>query len=111
MDDLVNLTQRVIVINEGRIIFDGGFAALIEQYAKEKIIKVSLAKENDVKKLDKIGKVVKFAFPQVILSVARGSAAVAAAEILQDFPVADLTIEEVPVEDIIRQVFKDKPKK
>ena len=37
--------------------------------------------------------------------------AVAAAELLQNFPVEDLTIEEVPIEDIIRKVFRGGLKK
>jgi ABC-type uncharacterized transport system ATPase subunit len=31
---------------------------------------------------------------------------VAAAELLQNFPVEDLTIEEIPIEDVIRKVFR-----
>ena len=46
--------------------------------------------------------------PQVEIVVARSMAAVAAAEILQNFPVADLTIEEESIEDIIRKVFRGK---
>ncbi|KKU78731.1 MAG: hypothetical protein UY06_C0041G0001, partial [Candidatus Amesbacteria bacterium GW2011_GWA2_47_70] len=33
------------------------------------------------------------------------SASLAAAELLQNFPVADLNIEEPQIEDIIREVF------
>ena len=42
MDDLINLARRVIVIDEGRIIFDGALEELVNRFAKEKIIKVSL---------------------------------------------------------------------
>ena len=42
------------------------------------------------------------------LVVPRTTVAVAAAEILQNFPVTDLTIEEIPVEEVIRKVFKGK---
>jgi len=106
MGDLVNLAKRVLVIDDGQIIFDGDLTELTEHFAKEKIIKISLSGENDIKKLETVGKIQKIAFPQVIMSVPRGSTALAASEILQNFPVTDLTIEEVPVEDIIRKVFK-----
>ena len=79
---------------------------MIDQFAKEKIIKVYLAKEIDVKKLEEIGTIKEIKIPQVTISVPRTAAAVAAAELLQNFPVADLTIEEEPIEDIIRKVFK-----
>lgn len=106
MDDLVDLARRVIVIDEGRILFDGEFQELVGKFAKEKIIKVTLSNENNIKDIERIGKIKKMAPPQVVLSVPRSAAAVAASELLQNFPVSDLTIEEVPIEDIIRKVFR-----
>ena len=106
MDDLMDLARRVIVIDKGRIIFDGILEELVARFAKEKIIKVSLSKEDDLKKFDTIGKVKRVAFPEIVLSVPRTTVAVAASEILQNFPVEDLTIEEVAIEDIIRKVFR-----
>ena len=108
MEDLADLAKRVIVIDRGKLLFDGELGKLIENHAKEKIIKVYLAKDGDIKKLEKIGKIRKVDFPQVVLSVPRTAAAVAAAELLQNFPVADLTIEEEPIEEIIRKVFSGK---
>lgn len=106
MDDVVNLARRVIVIDEGKIIFDGVLDDLVNQFAKEKIIKVSLSNENNIGEIKKIGKIRKISYPLVTLSVPRQTVAFAAAELLQNFPVDDLTIEEVPVEEIIRKLFK-----
>lgn len=110
MDDVLNLAKRVIVINEGRIIFDGGLSELISQYAKEKTIKVRMEGNIDYKKLENIGRLVKLEIPEVEIAVPRNISAIAAAEILQSFPVVDLTIEEESIDSIIRQVFKG-PKK
>jgi ABC-2 type transport system ATP-binding protein len=106
MDDVVDLAKRVVVIDDGKILFDGDLRELINKFAKEKLIKISLSKENDLKVFETIGEVKKVDFPSVIISVPRATAAVAAAEILQNMPVADLTIEEEPVEEIISRVFK-----
>jgi ABC-2 type transport system ATP-binding protein len=106
MDDLVNLARRVIVINQGVILFDGALEDLVTKYAKEKIIKATLSKEDGIAEIEKIGKVIKLVFPQVILSVPRAACAIAASELLQNFPVDDLTIEEIPIEDVIRKAFK-----
>ncbi len=106
MDDLIDLARRVIVIDEGKILFDGAFEELTNKFAKEKIIKATLSKEYPIADFEKIGKVKKLAFPQVVISVPRSTTAVAAAELLQNFPVEDLTIEEVPIEDVIRKVFR-----
>lgn len=106
MDDLVDLARRVIVINDGSLIFDGAFEELTNKFAKEKIIKARLGSEEGIAGLEKIGKVKKLSFPEVVISVPREATAIAAAELLQNFPVEDLTIDEVPIEEIIRKVFK-----
>lgn len=106
MDDVVNLAKRVIVIDKGEILFDGVLSELIEKFARDKTITVFLSKEADVKKFELVGKVKKLNYPRVVLSVPRETCSVAASEILQNFPVADLTIEEEPVEKIIRRVFR-----
>ncbi len=110
MNDLVDLARRVIVIDEGRIIFDGALEELVAHFAKEKLIKLSLSKEDGIKELEKVGTIKKISYPEVILSVPRSTCAVAAAEILQNFPVSDLTIEEIPIEEIIRKVFRGEMK-
>jgi ABC-2 type transport system ATP-binding protein len=111
MDDLIDLARRVVVIDDGRLLFDGALEELVEKFAKEKIIKATLSREDGIAALEKIGKVKKLSFPEVVLSVPRSATAVAAAELLQNFPVEDLTIEEVPIEDVIRRVFRGVLKK
>jgi len=111
MDDLVNLARRVIIINNGRILYDGAFEKLISDYAPNKIIKARLSNEKNISDLEKIGKVKKISLPEVVISVPRSTAAIAASELLQNFPVDDLTIEEIPIEEIIRKAFKGKSQK
>lgn len=111
MDDLVNLARRVIVINEGKLLFDGVFEELVAKFAKEKLIKATLATNEGLENIEKIGKIKKLVFPEVIISVPRSATAVAASELLQNFPVDDLTIEEVPIEEVIRKVFRGELKK
>jgi ABC-2 type transport system ATP-binding protein len=106
MDDLTDLARRVIVIDEGQLLFDGALEELVSKFANEKIIKATLGSEIDLKGLDKIGKVKKISYPEVTIAVPREVTAVAASELLQNFPVEDLTIEEIPIEDIIRKVFR-----
>ncbi|OGM26663.1 ABC transporter [Candidatus Woesebacteria bacterium RIFCSPHIGHO2_02_FULL_38_9] len=108
MDDLVDLAKRVIVIDKGEIRFNGPFEKLVKKYANDKIIKVYFSKAGNFKDLEKIGNVKSLNFPRAVISVSRETAAVAAAELLQNFPVADLTIEEESIEEIIREVFKSK---
>jgi len=111
MSDIANLAKRVIVIADGVIIFDGGLGELVALYAKDKIIKLVLSDDGDYKKLEKIGKVKEIAIPKVEIVVPRSTAALAASEILQNFAVEDLTIEEEPIESVIRRIFSGEVKK
>lgn len=111
MNDLTDLARRVIVVDAGLLLFDGALEELVGKFAKEKIIKATLGSEDNIKELDKIGKIKKLAFPEVTIAVPREATAVAASELLQNFPVEDLTIEEIPIEDIIRKVFRGELKK
>lgn len=106
MDDVSGLAKRVIVIDGGSIIFDGRLDELIAHFAKEKVIKIYLSDGADVKKLESVGRIKSIKLPEVTLAVPRLEAAQAAARILQALPVADLTIEEEALDDIIRRVFQ-----
>lgn len=109
MDDILDLVKRVIVIDEGEIIFDGKLENLVGEYAKEKIIKIYLSQEIDFKKLEEIGEVREIDYPKAEIAVEREAVALAASELLQNFPIADLTIEEEDIEDVIRAVFRNGP--
>jgi ABC-2 type transport system ATP-binding protein len=108
MDDVRELCDRVVVIDKGLLMFDGKLDEIIKKFATHKIITVVFSKKVSREKLSEIGTIKEYDFPKAVLSVDRVSASFAAAELLQDFPVADLNIEETPIEDIIRDVFTGK---
>jgi ABC-2 type transport system ATP-binding protein len=108
MGDVQQLCQRVIIIDQGKILFDGNLSEIVKKYADHKVIKVVFNEPVDQKKLKKIGKIKEYHFPQAVLTVKRGVSNAAAAELLKSFPVADLNIEEPSIEDIIREVFTGK---
>ena len=108
MGDVKELCERVIIIDKGKIIYDGKLAKIVEKYADHKELSALFSKEVDPKKLVKIGEVKSYEFPRAVISVSRSVASLAAAELLRKFPVADLDITEPPIEDIIREVFTGK---
>jgi len=105
MGDVKELCKRVIIIDKGKIVFDGELEEIVEKYADHKILSIVFSKEIDPRKLEEIGEVKEFDYPKAVISVKREAASVASAELLQHFPVADLNVEEVPIEQIIREVF------
>jgi len=105
MGDVKELCERVIIIDEGKVGFDGKLEDIVQKYADHKILKATFSKPVEKKELGKIGKVDEFNPPQAIVKVPRRKASFLAAELLAGFPVEDLNIEEVPIDDIIREIF------
>jgi ABC-2 type transport system ATP-binding protein len=103
MADVVALCRRVIVIHHGRILFDGDLSALSNQFAAYKTIEVALA--DGTSPLDAYGEVLEIDGDRVKLRVEKTEAPRVAARILSEQQVADLTIEEPPIEDVIELVF------
>lgn len=108
MGDVKELCKRVIIIDKGKIVFDGQLDEIVEKYADYKRISITLAKEVDPKKLEGIGKVKEFEYPKLVISVKRNQTSIIAAQVLDKLPVADLNIEEPAIEDIIRELFTGK---
>lgn len=108
MRDVEALARRVIIIDSGKIIFDGKLETLVKKYSPYKIISLILNKEVKEDTLKKLGHIKSFDYPQATLSVKSNETNRVATEILKDLPVEDITIQEADIEDVIRQVFENK---
>ncbi len=105
MGDVRELCERVIIIDKGKIAFDGKLDEIVKKYADHKRLSVTLAQSPKKEDLAVIGEVVEYNLPRVVIKVPRDETSPRAAKLLSQFKVEDLTIEEVPIEDIIREVF------
>jgi ABC-2 type transport system ATP-binding protein len=101
MADVSALCRRVIVINRGRLLFDGDLAAILERMALEKAMKLHFSSAVDRARLDAYGKVAAAEGLQAELHVPRGAVAALAQRLLAELPVADITIEDTPIETVI----------
>lgn len=108
MDDVKELCKRAIIIHQGKKIFDGQLADIIQKYARNKILSIGFSKPVQQKELEKYGVVKSFNDPQATLLVPRKEATKVAGEIISKLPVVDINIEEPPIEAIIREVFQNK---
>lgn len=105
MGDVKELCKRVIIIDKGKILFDGQLEEIIQRYAHEKIISLVLSKEIDPRELEKISRLKEFNYPKAVVLAKRENIPAVCAQLLQKFPVADFNVEEMPIEDIIRKIF------
>jgi len=103
MADVQALCRRVIVIHHGRILFDGALASLSDRFSATKTIGVVL--RDGTADLASYGEVIATDEGRMLLRVSRADAPEVTTRLLRDLPVADLTIEDPPIEDVIEHVF------
>lgn len=105
MADVTALCKRVIVINHGRLLYDGNLQSMVEQVAPHKIIHLVLHEPVPVETLAQYGEVQRCDGLEVELKVARNETTRIGARLLTALPVADVNIAEPPIEEIISEVF------
>lgn len=105
MEDVRQLAKRVIIIDHGKLLYDGKLDSLVMKFAKHKVLSVVLETYVPPDKLKEVGELIAYDFPRAVIRVDRSASNIAAAQLLQKFPVDDLNIEEPDIEDIIRDVF------
>lgn len=106
MADVTALASRVLVIERGHLVYDGNLQQLVEQTAPYKLLKLTLGNTVNAAELSALGEIESHEALKVTLRVPRHSTAEVAGRALARLPVADMTIEEPDIEDIIRQVFR-----
>jgi len=122
MDDIEELCPRVLVIDHGRLHFDGALAGLVERAAPYKLLSAVFAepvppealatalRELEPRPTDPWPKghpPLRAGDPlRISLAVPRDQVADVAGRVLRLGRVVDLSVEEVPVEEIIREMFR-----
>ena len=113
MDDIETLCPRVLVIDHGRLHFDGALTALVERAAPHKLVSAVFAEPVPPAAL---AAALAGLSPRptddplrVSLEVPRADVAEVAGRLLRLGRVVDLGVEEVPVEEIIRGIFTTPP--
>ena len=107
MADIQELCQRVIIIDKGTIFFDGALSDVLDRFADFKLVTIQLegAAAIDEARLNGVAEIVEKSELSLKLKVKRDRVTTACKQLLDTLPVQDIDIQEVPIEDIIRQIF------
>lgn len=108
MGDVEELCKRVVIIDRGKIIYDGSLEQIIKKYAKNKLLTILFSDAVDKDRLQKLGEIKEFEKTKVKLAVPREKSNRVASLILNDFAVEDINIEDPDIETIVRFIFKSK---
>jgi ABC-2 type transport system ATP-binding protein len=107
MEDVVALCPRVVVIDKGHLLHDGDLKALIHQVRPDKRIVVRFASgaTPSAAALAPFGQVVSADPAQATIQVEADQVAAAVSRLLAALPVTDLTVEDPPLEEVMKELF------
>lgn len=105
MADVEVLCQRVIVIHNGKLLYDGDLSKLIQKFTAHKTIVVQLA--DCQVDLNTFGEVISCTDGYFTLRVPKAETARITSRLLANLPVVDLLVEDPPIEEVIERVFAE----
>ena len=107
MTDIKELCDRVIIIDRGTIFFDGHLSDVVDRFADSKLITIQCedAANCSSEQLGRYGEVVLQTPVSIQLKVKRDRVIPVCKALLDELPVSDIDIQEVPIEEVIRRIF------
>ena len=110
MADIQELCERVIIVDHGKLFFDGRLEEILDRFARHKIVTIRWepAGAATAERLNpaRHGDVMERMPDGVKLKVPRDRVIASVKALLDELPVRDVSVEEVPIEDVIRQLFQ-----
>jgi ABC-2 type transport system ATP-binding protein len=105
MKDVAALCKRVVIINHGRIMYNGSLSGIIDKFSSHKVLSLQFANGRMPSDLSRYGNVVELQEPRVRLRVERNVITDVLSAVLADHPIEDVSVEDPPLEEVIAQVF------
>ncbi|WP_244162871.1 ABC transporter ATP-binding protein [Streptomyces bungoensis] len=108
LQDIEQLCSRVMVIDHGRLVYDGPLAGLHEAGESERMLVVDLERELPPVRVAS-ARVVRVEGPRQWLAFPAGqSAAPVVAQLAAEYPLVDLSVREPDIEAVIAKMYAEK---
>ena len=111
MEDVEALCERVVIVNHGIIMYDGALQKLVDTHINHKILDVTFTEPIDTHQFAAYGKIQEQSAQRVVLEVPKKDVKRVASQLMAEFPVDDLLINEVNIDEVIRNLFSESSKK
>ena len=105
MKDVAALCKRVVIINHGRIMYDGSLLGIVDQFSSHKVLTLQFGDGEMPGDLARYGDIVEIADPKAKLRVERNVIADVLSSVLANHTIEDISVEDPPLEDVIAEVF------
>jgi ABC-2 type transport system ATP-binding protein len=107
MSDIEKICRRMMIIDQGKIVYDGAIAGMKEQLAPYRVLVVDFGGQappvhiEGVEPIDDDGRRVRLRFDR-----RRTSASALITELAGRFPIKDISVEEPEIEEIVRGLYQ-----
>lgn len=105
MDDVLALCPRIIVIDKGRLSYDGGLDELVRRVRPEKRLVLTFGEDVARSRVEALGTIVSHASTQTVLQVPQDLVNPTVTRALSTLPVKDMTVENAPLEEVMTELF------
>jgi ABC-2 type transport system ATP-binding protein len=105
MKDVSALCERVVVIAQGIIQYDGSLSGITDEFSGYKVVQLQLALGQSHNGLERFGELIKTNPPRVSLKIPKQQVSKVLAEILNTYSVDDVAVEDPPLEEVIAKMF------
>jgi ABC-2 type transport system ATP-binding protein len=95
-----------VVITRGDVLYDGSLAEIVDRFTTHKIVTLDFDEAPDRGRIERFGFPCEFRGPQVVLRIDRTRIADVLPEILGAAGVRDVSVEDVPLEEIVAGLFR-----
>ncbi|MBD3922231.1 ATP-binding cassette domain-containing protein [Paenibacillus sp. PR3] len=106
MADIEDLCKRTIIINQGKIVYDGDLRRVNELFHAKKIIKLQFTDEVPMQALIDYGVIIQHDGMNAVMEIDKHDLQRLSKMILDRFPILDFTIEDIPVEQGIESLYQ-----
>lgn len=105
MDDIERVSDRVIMINSGQIIYDDPIQTMFEQFGSEKLVEIRLKSEKDSMSLT--NQHVKLTTDRIVAKgvFEKDEIPNLMSKVFKEFDIDDVDIRSIPLEDIIQKIL------
>ena len=108
LDDIKKLCERVIIINKGNILYDGSLSRLNDEsvVSSYKVVEIAFEDDEKVMNIEKYsGMLVTKENDKLKLKVPSEKIRILIPELLKDFTVRDISIQETDIEEVIGKIM------
>jgi ABC-2 type transport system ATP-binding protein len=109
MQDVQRLAQRIIMIDQGRLIFNNSLNKLIEEYSQKKSVNITLQKNINTEELKEMKQKFnyEYKYPVLKIKMTKKELNETLPEILKNINYNDVTIENESLEEIIKKKYRN----